>query len=266
MDAVDPSGKYRNFLNLKSVVVGPKGERQSITLGQTGPGHYEARIPTKDVGSYLMNILHYEDGRLVNSQIAGASVNYSPEFNATGPNLNLLARLANLGGGKVLSPGSPNPFQTDREKTRRPQDLFEWLLKLAIVVFPLDVGVRRVQLDGEEWRKAARALRRWLFFWRPAGPDPKAKEPLSTLLATRDAARARTEGAAKVEIKPELFQPRQTPDPVRSAAQIEQGGGEGVESSQRVEEVRPPAAKPESETTTSRLLEAKRRAQRRKND
>ncbi len=29
-----------------------------------------------------------------------------------------------------------------------------WLLAAAIVLFPLDVGIRRVQLDREEWARA----------------------------------------------------------------------------------------------------------------
>ena len=82
VDAMDAAGNYRNFLNLKTMVVGPKGDPQTVTMEQTGPGHYEARFATKEVGSYLMNILHYENGRLAGSQLAGASVNYSPEFNA----------------------------------------------------------------------------------------------------------------------------------------------------------------------------------------
>ncbi len=266
VDAVDAAGNYRNFLNLKSVVVSPKGDRQTVALEQTGPGHYEARFPTKDIGSYLLNILHYENGQLANSQLVGASVNYSPEFNATGPNLNLLSRLATLGHGRVLPPASANPFLEDREKTRQPHDLFEWLLKLAIVVFPLDVGVRRIQLDREEWRKGLRTLRRWLLFWRPARPEPQADGALAALRAKRDATRAKNDEPPKVEVRAELFQPRQPQDPVRPDAQIEPAGAKGVDSSKQLAEPASTEEKPEPATTTSRLLEAKRRAQRRKED
>src|SRR5881296_1377096 len=90
VEAVDDKGNYRNFLNLQSVVVSPKGERQSVRLEQTGPGHYEARFPTKAVGAYMLNLMNIENGEVRGTQRLGASVNYSPEFIATEPNHNLL--------------------------------------------------------------------------------------------------------------------------------------------------------------------------------
>src|SRR5262249_50085959 len=76
-DALDPQGNYRNFLNLQATVVSPKGERQTVRVEQTGPGHYEARFPTKEVGAYLINIMDIKDGQLRGSQVVGTSVNYS---------------------------------------------------------------------------------------------------------------------------------------------------------------------------------------------
>ncbi|MGH7968397.1 MAG: glutamine amidotransferase, partial [Limisphaerales bacterium] len=40
VEALDPQGNYRNFLNLQAAVVSPKGERVNVRLEQTGPGHY----------------------------------------------------------------------------------------------------------------------------------------------------------------------------------------------------------------------------------
>src|ERR1051325_11618748 len=76
--------------HLPVIVTSPKGERQSLRLEQTGPGHYEARFPTKEIGLYMLNLLEVKDGQEIGSQVVGASVNYSPEFNATEPNMNLL--------------------------------------------------------------------------------------------------------------------------------------------------------------------------------
>ena len=115
---------YRNFLNLQTTVVSPKGERQIVRLEQTGPGHYEARFPTKEVGSYLLNVLEPKEGR---SQVVGASVNYSPEFTSTEPNVNLLRRISESGGGKILDPSIPsvNPFLHERQKTFQPRELWD---------------------------------------------------------------------------------------------------------------------------------------------
>src|SRR5438552_6651706 len=208
VEALDEKGNYRNFLNLPVTVVSPKGERQTVRLEQTGPGHYEGRFPTREVGAYLLNLMNVENGEVRGWQALGASVNYSPEFSATEPNHNLLRRLAEAGGGRVLEPDAPadNPFLHDRVKTFQPRDLWEWLLQLAIVLFPLDVGVRRIQIDRAEWLRATQLLRRRLFFWRGAPRPVESDESLAALLARRDQVRAK-QTAPAVEPRPDLFQP-----------------------------------------------------------
>jgi uncharacterized membrane protein len=263
VEALDTKGEYKNFLNLQTVVVSPKGDRQMVRLEQTGPGHYEARFPTKEIGGYSLNLMDIQDGKVAGQQFLGASVNYSPEFNATEPNLHLLQQIAEISGGKTLpiQPATPedNPFLHDRKKTFQPQDLWEWLLKLAICLFPLDVGVRRIQIDRAEWLKATESLRRWLFFWRGKPRPVEADESLSALLARREQVRSATPSSITQPV-PELFQP------VRPVEVGERGIGLPAKeltasppgADERPQEPDQPAG------TTSRLLEAKKRAQRRK--
>jgi hypothetical protein len=258
VEAVDARGNYRNFLNLETVVVSPKGENQLIRLDQTGSGHYEARFPTKDVGAYLMNLLDQGTGR---SQALGLSVNYSPEFDDAEPNLNLLRRLAELGGGKVLDPTADSPFLHDRQKTFQPQDLRDWLLGFAILLFPFDVGVRRIQLDWDQWLKATENLRRWIFFWKGVPRTKEADESLAALLNRRGQVRAR-QPLPEVPPSPDLFRLEK----LTTAADDPKSGG-GAKSA--TGEPPPQDAKksaPEAASTASRLLDAKRRAQRRGGD
>ncbi|HEY5911741.1 MAG TPA: VWA domain-containing protein [Verrucomicrobiae bacterium] len=262
LEALDAEGNYRNFLNLQALVVSPKGERQAVRLEQTGPGHYETRFPTKEVGVYSLHLLDIKDGQVRSSQFLGASVNYSPEFIAAEPNANLLRRLAESGGGKILDPEVPglNPFLHDRQKTFQPRDLWERLLKFAILLFTLDVAVRRIQLDRDELRRAARAVRRKLFFWETVPRTPEAEESLAALLARREQVRS-TRTAPSVQPRPELFQPRQAP--------AEPLPGQPVDAPLRqpppiVEAPPEEPEEPAQSTTTSRLLDAKRRAQKRR--
>ena len=260
VEALDDQGNYKNFLNLQTIVVSPKGDRQNVHLEQTGPGHYEARFPTKDVGLYMLHLLDMQEGQVRGSQSIGASVNYSPEFTAPDPNLNLLRRLSETGGGQLLDPAvlSVSPFSHDRKKTFQPRDLWEWLVKFAIVLFTVDVGVRRIQIDRDEWLRAVRTVRRRLLFWEAPPRPAEAEESLAALLARRDQVRSRQ--ATPVEPRPELFRPN-TP--------VTEPLPESVSGSQK-----PPAEPPRPDgapaapagpapTTTSRLLEAKRRAQKR---
>jgi uncharacterized membrane protein len=262
VEALDEQGNYRNFVNLQATVLSPKGERQTVHVEQTGPGHYEAHFPTKEIGQYMLNLIETTNGVVVGTQPVGASVNYSPEFSEPEPNFNLLRRIAESGGGKVLDPMDPlvNPFLHDRQKTFQPRDLWETLIKLAIILFCFDVGVRRIQLDREEWLRATQTLRRVIFFWQPPPRPAEAEESLAALLARRDVVRSK-QTAPAVEPSPDLFRhegpitvhlPGEEP-PAVAPPRI----SEPAESDKPAEESRPV-------TTTSRLLEAKRRAQKRK--
>ena len=254
VEAMDEQGNYRNFLDLETVIVNPKNQKTTVRLQQTGPGRYEAKFPTKEVGAYLMNLMEMEDGQVRGSQVLGANVNYSPEFQASEPNFNLLRRLAESGGGKILDPQVDNPFLHDRLRTFQPQDLWEWLLTFAILAFPIDVGMRRIQIEREQWAKAFAALRRIVFFWKPVPRAAQTDESLSALLARRDEVRSK-QPTAPVEVSADLFKPRQ-PIVLPPKETIVPAADSGTTIVQ--EPSAKPAEKPES--TTSRLLEAKKRA------
>jgi hypothetical protein len=248
VEAVDEKGEYRNFLNLQTVVVSPKGEIVTLRLEQTGPGHYEAKFPTKDVGSYSLNLVELKD---------------SPEFNAPEPNLNLLARLTEAGAGKILDANLPadpanNPFLHDRHKTFQPRDWWELLLQLAILCFIIDVGVRRIQIEREQWQKAMARVQQTVLFWKRVPRATPADESLAALLARRDQVRTTQTGPAP-DARPDLFKPQQPvilptrPEPAQSTKTGEPAAPETPSA---------PSGDAPSTSTTGRLLEAKRRAQR----
>lgn len=259
VEALDQKGDYKNFLNLQAVVVSPKGERHTVRLEQTGPGHYEVRFPTKEVGSYLLNLMQLQDGKLVGTQPLGASINYSPEFSSPEPNYNLLKRIADAAGGKILDPLNPsdNPFLHDRKQTYQPRDLWEWLLRFAVLAFVFDVGIRRIQIDREEWAKAMAKVRQFVFFWHARPRPAQADESLAALLARRDQVRAQT---TTPEPSPELFRPTTAPPVPQTPSQATEPLTEEPSPAEP-----PPADVPaQPASTTSRLLEAKRRAQKRR--
>jgi Ca-activated chloride channel homolog len=266
VEALDAEGNFRNFLNLQTIVVSPQGERQTVRLQQTGPGHYEARFPTLEEGAYLLNLAEIEDGQPRASLVVGASVNYSPEFAAGEPHHHLLRRIAETTGGRVLRVDDPadNPFLRDRQKTFQPRDLFEWLLILAILLFPVDVGVRRIDIDRTEWAKAMRWLRRWILFWQGPPRPVEADESLAVLLARRDQVRAQQPMAQAGAPAADLFRPVQPVD-VQSAqafAPASEPTPIGVAPAATADDSA--SGKPTAASTASRLLEAKRRAQHRR--
>jgi Ca-activated chloride channel family protein len=265
VEALDEQGNYRNFLNLQAIVVSPKGERQIVRVEQTGPGHYEAKFPTKEVGGYLVNLMQMENGEAIAGQVVGASVNFSPEFAAGDPHWSLLRRLAEASGGQVLDPRKPdsNPFTHHRVKTKRPLDLWEWLIRLAIILFVMDVGVRRIDLEREQWLKGLAAVKRFVLFWQHKPRPVEADESLNTLLARRDQVRSTRTSAGTAEPRPDLFKPQA---PAKATDLRIHGQGDKATPAETAAPVEPKPAEAEPPTTTNRLLEAKRRAQKRRGE
>jgi len=264
VEAFDLDGNFRNFLKLRNTVVSPRGVRQDVILEQTGPGRYEARFETREVGAYLLNLQDLDDqGGVRGSQVLGASVNYSPEFNATEPNLPLLRRLAELGGGKVLDPATENPFRINRIKTFQPRDLWDLLLKLVVCLFLLDVGIRRVDIDRTEWAKWLRSIKVSLGFG-DAKRAAESEESMAALLARKNEVRSqrvtRQDPVVVVPTRPnpDLFRPRQTP----TATPASDGSASGPTGSTSATDGTTSPAEPVS--GTDRLLEAKRRAKRKR--
>jgi Ca-activated chloride channel family protein len=265
VEALDEKGNYRNFLNLQATVVSPKGERHVVRVEQTGPGHYEAKFPTKEVGGYLVNLMQMENGEAVAGQVVGASVNFSPEFAAADPNFNLLKRIAEAGSGRVLDPLKvmENPFTHDRVKTKRPLDLWEWLVRLAIILFVIDVGVRRIDLEREQVAKAMAAVSRFVFFWQRKPRPVEADESLNTLLARREQVRSTRTSAGTAEPRQDLFQPQ---EPAKASDIPFSTSSESATPTEVASPVEPKPIEKEEASTTNRLLEAKRRAQKRRGE
>jgi hypothetical protein len=121
---------------------------------------------------------------------------------------------------------------------------------VAILLFPVDVGLRRIQLDREEWGRFGTRLSR-ILAGRKATPGLESEASLSALLARRDQTREKERGTAAGPIRvperqrAEYSEPEETA-PERFASEPSSG------------------AQPSPTSTTDRLLEAKRKAARQK--
>ncbi len=257
VEALDAEGNELNFLELRAAVFSPPGVRQLITLDQTGPGRYAGTFTMREPGVYLVNLQHWERGAVHAAQTLGASLNYSPELEAAGTHTSLLHRLAELTGGQVLALDQPpdTAYRLQRRRTWQPHDLWPWLLRLALVLFVLDVAVRRVELDPAEMRELGRRLARRLG-WRSAAPTPASTPSLAALLARRELVRATQTAPATARAEPK--QPDTDAAPVSPAASSPTPPPEAVEE---------PAAAATAATgpgsVTERLKAARRRARER---
>jgi uncharacterized membrane protein len=128
----------------------------TISLSSTGPGRFEGDLQTDQVGSYLLRVTDTVGGAVKHTSTIGLVVPYSPEYLSLGTDPATLTAIARAGGGALLTDAS-SVFNLPVPPVRAAQPIGELLLVLAILLFPLDVALRRLVFSAEDlpvWRAA----------------------------------------------------------------------------------------------------------------
>jgi Ca-activated chloride channel homolog len=211
VEAIAPDGSFKNNLRLKAHIVAPDFSTSDITLEQTASGRYEGDFAAAARGAYLVSVS--EEGGLT-APITGSVNSYSPEFSITSSDSNLLAQISEATGGSLFTAnpasdaaaqqtsGNAGLFEHRTEKTT-PQEIFAGLLLLAVLLLPLDVGLRRIHIGREQIEQA----RQWLAAKLRRSPavelDGETLEAHAQLKKSRSRVRlGETEAATEVIIKP----------------------------------------------------------------
>ncbi len=155
VDAFTADERFDNQLESKLVVTGPatakgKGERRDVPMRRTAPGRYEADLRLDDYGSFLLRAEHARiapDGSLqpFASSFGHISNPYPREYGRFEPDIELQARAAVAAGGS-LDPEPARVFDAQGEKITYYRPLWSRFVLAAIVVFLLDLLVRRVRI------------------------------------------------------------------------------------------------------------------------
>ncbi|MGD1000617.1 MAG: glutamine amidotransferase [Candidatus Brocadiia bacterium] len=146
--SVEDFSPKESFLEVQARVTGPQQRSENVLLKQVAPGRYQAEFPLWGMGRYQVVAAAAGDGR--NERATdGFAVPYSPEylrFRSSTPTLELIAQRT---GGRMLtgSETSQDIFLKDRQLRRSSRPVMDWFLILLACLIPLDVGIRRVQLD-----------------------------------------------------------------------------------------------------------------------
>ena len=157
VDVADTSGEFVNGLTAQVHLVTPGGEAYTLDLTQTAPGRYEGTFVPEEQGAYLMRLTGSLDGQESVGLTTGWVMSYPPEYAALEGDPRYLSALAEAGGGAVLeSPADAFAHTVRGSGTRR--DLWPYLLGLATLLFPFDVGVRRLVLTHRDWVR----MREWI--------------------------------------------------------------------------------------------------------
>jgi hypothetical protein len=180
------------------------------------------------------------------------------EYRLLGVNLPFLAALRSATGGREITLPT-DPWRHDLRLTSSFTELWPWLLILALLLWPLDVALRRVSLGKRELVDArAWVVRRW----RSRGAAAPRTTAAEGMLASRD--RAAGAGARAALLRgPDTAPPATT----SGSAEAARGSvaGPAATPAAPVPEIKPASTAPaepkaEEMDTLARLREAKRRA------
>jgi len=244
LEAVDREGSFVNFLKAEARVIGPGLDSVRLPMQQTAPGRYEARFGARDVGQYVVNISYQDEQGAAASQVTGVQVSYPPEYAELTPNEPLLARLSEVTHGK-LKPEPQEAFVKREEGARRARDIWAALAAMALLLFPLDVALRRLMVEREHLALFSEAAAR-LAWWRRV-PVAAEGAPIGRLLHRKQ----ETVQAIEQE-RPAVTPPRLEPMEPSLASAPRQPAGQA--------QSRPAVPTTQQGDRMKRLLDAKRRA------
>jgi Mg-chelatase subunit ChlD len=147
LSALDAQGNYRNSLAPRVRVVMPGGETSVVALRQTAPGQYHARMPLARAGAVPWRFELLPGPGIAPAELARAGTRslfyaYSDEYRSLPADVALLRALSEQTGG-AFAPEAAEIFRPrgDSGVTERP--LWPWLAALALLLYLLDLLVRR---------------------------------------------------------------------------------------------------------------------------
>ena len=147
VDAVNELGQFLNNADVELTLIGPNLSRDTFELEQTAPGRYHTDFEAETSGAWHMEIALKKNDQVLYRQSRGLTVGYSDELRIRPTNDDLLRNIAETSGGTFVSQPSELASETNAASVTRPFPLWPWLVTVAIVLFALDVALRRIDFS-----------------------------------------------------------------------------------------------------------------------
>lgn len=141
-EAVTPEGTFRDGLDITVSVAALGAAPLSLPARQVAPGLYRARIKTPEAESAMVAV---SDGNTRPVPAAWAR-DYPAEFRITGDGTPLLEKISALTSGR-FQPRPEDVFRPALQGVKMRQDLAPFFLILALLLWPVDIWLRRRQFN-----------------------------------------------------------------------------------------------------------------------
>ena len=186
VESVAEDGSPRDFYSTAVAITTPDLQSKALGLSQVAPGVYEVALGEIDPGAYVLRVSQTRPGSSALGRTLGLVAPTPAEYRFLGTNESFLATLRAATGGRAITTPE-QPWTHDLSVNASSTDLWPTLLLLALLLWPLDIALRRVSVGRRELVDA----RRWL-----AGGWRRSMAPRTSDVAGMLAARDRAAGSA----------------------------------------------------------------------
>jgi uncharacterized membrane protein len=192
VQSVETDGSPRDFYATSAVIVAPDLEPRTVNLVQVAPGVYETPLGEIDPGAYAVRITQTRPGTSPLGRTVGLVAPTAAEYRLLGSNEPFLASLRSATGGTVVSTPT-DPWIHDLTATSRFTELWPLLLVIALLLWPVDIALRRMSVG----RRDLAAARAWVTGLpsRRRAAAPRT-ETVSVMLAASERVRSSDSRAA----------------------------------------------------------------------
>lgn len=240
-----------SFLNVAARIAGPHDRKDTVVLKQVSPRRYQAEVPLWGKGRYQVTALG-KSGEREDHANGGFIVPYSPEFLRFRSNPIVLEEIAQKTGGQRLDPvNATDVIYGRRDPKQSSNPVFDWFLMALAILVPLDVAIRRVQLD---WY----VIKGWFGFGKEQKQSTatmgallqRKQDVVDDLDARRGGSTEQTGQSTLAQLQEQRQQkgPATTPKPPGAK-----------DSGNQQSAPPPPQTPPDNQSTTGRLLDMKRK-------
>ncbi|MDD3706136.1 MAG: VWA domain-containing protein [Clostridiaceae bacterium] len=193
-------------LETKAIIVSPDLESSEVNLYPIAPGQYRGDFEITGTGAYIIKALQQKDGETVNAAETGMSVQYSPEYRIQAESGYLDRLIKETGGTLINTP--EDVYKGEIKDIFGAVDLTPTLLILALILFMLDIALRRLNLPlatVEEKLSAAKAK------LMPKGQkSAKVKRQVEAVKLAESKVQSKPEAEGKPEAKAKEAKPEKT--------------------------------------------------------